>query len=404
MGEIINEKLKLDTRGLVEKFGTDKQKERFEKSGKLESKVRKAILKQVETEYESIAILKEGRSNVYILGGKRSEAVSKKDGRHLNGKWSIEYTKNMDLIVISTLEDDSIETDYAQTMRKWLLDFGLISKELYDLMVGGGQSTSVKDKAVEDLISSNILNDKDEENVLGDYLSYSKELQGQLESTLNRMAKAGIINFFPVWKAKTHLNPSDPNSRDTTVNLHEVTLSRILEKRSEMMQKHDVNSYDLIYLKNKPSVKAFEEEFSNYLANDVRGVDNEKVSIDYYWKTFAIHIKTTKKRVASYLKKYNSEVIEAYNDNRGKFLMDNNAQMRSKRKERVVELAERKDKYIKENKLKLDSDMESFGLTTSDLVDAIKFNKGYYKLFLDDLYVQKIRELEEHYQYDFNVV
>ncbi|MGR5866387.1 hypothetical protein ACT7DZ_28480 [Bacillus cereus] len=47
---------------------------------------------------------KQGNAVVYILREEREEIAVREDNRASNGAWSIPYTKNMDIMVVSVLE------------------------------------------------------------------------------------------------------------------------------------------------------------------------------------------------------------------------------------------------------------------------------------------------------------
>jgi len=51
-----------------------------------------------------------------------------------NGAWSNPYTRNLDIVVLSHLENKKVVTG-AQTLSKWRLDFGLFSQEMYELVI-----------------------------------------------------------------------------------------------------------------------------------------------------------------------------------------------------------------------------------------------------------------------------
>lgn len=60
---------------------------------------------------------------MYELSRKKDVVIAKEDGRIDNGAWSIPYTKNMDIMVVSVLEQGLIE-ETAQPLSKWAVDFG----------------------------------------------------------------------------------------------------------------------------------------------------------------------------------------------------------------------------------------------------------------------------------------
>lgn len=388
---------RLDTKGFVGKFGTEKQKESFKKNKYLMKNVRESLINKAEAEYESVKIVKEGRSNVYVLSNKRDEKLVVKDGRHNNGAYSITYTKDIDLIVLSLLLDKSVETDISQTMRKWLLDFGLISQELFDL-VGSTHDTKKRVLAIEALMNENILNNKGEATVLSDYIGYTKELQGQLESSLNRMRKANIINFYPVFWAKL-ITEKDGKAIDKRVRVTEKCVAVINEHKRMLMDKYNVSNFDVNNLRNKKEVKAFNEAYKYYLENDVHD-EGEHISIDYFYKAHAIHIKATNLRIEQYLNKKNPKSYELLQNSQIKFFDSHRENYKDGRLKRVVELAEKKVDYIENNKLKVEGVPDYKDLFGKDaLLDAVsvEFTRDYYNLFLDNNYIDLIEKIEVYY-------
>lgn len=399
------DKITLTTAELVAEFGTDKQKASYTKSKYLNARVRDSILKSVEAQYETVEIAKEGRSNVYHIAGKREIPLRKVDGREANGAYSIQYTKNMDILVVALLEEGKVENMVAQTMRKWLLDFGLISEELFDL-TGTAYSPIQRNCVVNNLLDRKILASSDESKILNDYVDFTKELQGQLESTLKRMEKAGIINFYPVYKAKIFTNSDDISASDTvTENIHEVVVGKITAKKTQLREKHNVSNFDIIHLKSKKEVVAYERELNDFLQNDVYDLEGKHLCIDFYWKAHAIHIKSGKNKIEKYLNKYNAEAINGFKNNADTFINENYSDYRKKRTDRVVELAHKKDEYMKKSKFNFEIDEDLRGLITDEtILDSLSIyhDREYYKMFLNDLYIDKIRELEEVYNYNFN--
>lgn len=372
----------------VEMYGTDKQKSYFKKYKKLQKTMEEALLKTLEQEFNS-EIEKvpapTGRGICYKVGKKYDEVKEREDGRATNGVWSIDYTKNMDVIVVSALEQDLVSYD-AQTMRKWLLDFKLVNRELFDLM-GTKFNKEAELQHVKELINKNIL-EYEEKRIIKDYLDFTKELQGQLESTLKRMKKANIIRFWEVQKAKL--------TNGEVINIHESVVKKIDNQKRKLMNEYNVEAFEYEYLTNKEEVKTVKRLFSEFLKNDITDEKGNHIAIDFYWTAHAITLKATKKRILTYLKKYNVEALEAYETNQIKFVKDNQTDFTAGRLDRVVKLAQ-----DKEDKFRLKHPHDKMKGKRKPIEDEFKFDTDYYALFFNNLYVKRIEELEKYYGQKF---
>lgn len=388
-----NKELRLNAQQLVEKFGTDKQKASFSKSGKIRTNIKQAILKIAESQFESVETIKEGRSNVYVLSGERSEALEVEDGRINNGAYSVAYTGDLELIVLSLLLDKSVETDYDQTMRKWLLDFGLISPKLFDLL-GSKYNKHKQLELINKLLEANALSGAEESRIVEDYINYSKELQGQLESALKRLAKANIINFYPVYKAKLF-------GIDEPVQISAKCHAVINDKKRHLMEKLGLSNFDILHLSNKAEVIHFNKLWTEYLKSGVKD-DGKEISIDFYFKSHAIHLKATNTRIKKYVDKKEKGLAEKLVDEKVKFLAEKKEKYRDDRLERVIQLAEKHNEYVTEKKLGL-GNADIAGL--ADVCSADEFlkmisidsNEEYYKSFLEGIYIGKIKALENYH-------
>ncbi|MGR5866388.1 hypothetical protein ACT7DZ_28485 [Bacillus cereus] len=105
----------------------------------------------------------------------------------------------------------------AQTLSKWSLDFGLITPKMYELL-HAKYNESIKEQNLKDLKNNNIIYEG-EERILNDFIHDIQKIQNQLAGTLNRMQKAKIIEYFPVYKGFV-------KEERKTVNLHENTVKK----------------------------------------------------------------------------------------------------------------------------------------------------------------------------------
>lgn len=403
---------KLTAEQLVARFGNDKQKDNYRKSGKLESKTRIALIKIAETEFESVSIVKEGRSNIYILSGERAEPIDKVDARVGKNKSNIAYTESIDFLVVWALRfNEKIEKN-PQTMRKWLLDFGLVSDDLFNLY--GLRTFEAKLAEVERLEESGVKAfdylkikritnfENDSVLLLNDYINYSTELMGQLENSLNRLAKKKIINLLPEHKAKIRVSDEEGSIAVTT--LTPKTVAEINSKRIELKEKYEISEYDINFLFNKKEVVEFKKEWQEYLSKGV--MQNKKhINIVYLWKCWAVHLRVTKDVIERYLyKNIGEDEAKLFNNRLDMIGNVKHVRFANERAERVVELAKRKKEKnmtraeeIKDNKDDLLKQMAVDGNTLLMTNNQMKYSLGYHTLLLSEKYVDAIEALEYSY-------
>ena len=403
---------KLTTEQLVARFGTDKQKENYKKIGKLYKETRDALIKQAETEFESVSIVKEGRSNIYILSGERAEPIDKVDARVGKNKSTIAYSKNLDLLVVLALENASYQEKKEmlnpQTMRKWLLDFKLISPKMFNLF--GLRTFNAKLEEIEKLKEAGVnsfdsmmnpeTENSDNVKLLNDFIQYSNELMSQLEVTLKRLDKNNIINFYPVYKAKI----MDGDGKIKVTELPATTVAKVSDKKRKLLEKYQITEFDVNFLYNKKEVIQFKEEWQEYLANDVE-YKKKHLNILFYWKAFAIHMKSTTKRTKGYLMKVaGQEAVKLFEEAREELFVNNKVQYVNERAKRLEELADKKRaKYIakddsdKDELLKL---LEGEVTAHSHMTKNEKvFNQGYHELLFTEQYTTAIAEINEQYKH-----
>ncbi|NMA72584.1 MAG: hypothetical protein GX963_00130 [Bacteroidales bacterium] len=403
---------RLTGKELVERFGTEKQWYSFKRSGKITSNTRDALIKQAETEFESVEIVKEGRSNIYVLDNKRDKIIPKQDARIGKNKSTITYTKNLDLLVVLALEsaswNEKKDIGNPQTMRKWLLDFKLISPKMFKLF--GLRTFDAKleeiERLKEDGVNSfNLMTNPETENsdnvkLLNDFIQYSNELMGQLEATLERLDKNNIINLLPVYKAKI----VDADGKFQVTELPPNVVAELSDKKRKLLEKYDVTEFDINFLHNKKEVIEFKQEWKEYLANDVK-YKKKHLPIIFYWKAWAMFMKSTTKRTKSYLLKVaGQEAVELFEEAREELFANNKVEYVSERAKRLEKLADRKrDKYLgrddREEKDELETMLKGKTVALSHMNKREEnFNKGYYELLFSKNYISAVTELEEQYK------
>lgn len=378
----------------VDLHGSEGQKRHFEKYGKFTNKnLENALIDVLKRTYESFEVIKEGRANLYKLGKKRDMPLEKTvnvGARISNGAWG-NYTKNMDIMVVSVLEQGLIN-DTAQTLSKWCLDFGMITQSMYDL-IRSKHDEALKDKQLQILKNNNVINDG-EERIVNDFIYGLKTLQQQLAGTLNRMEKLEIIEYYPVFKGKIE-------GKEAPINLHEDTVNKILQLERMLMDTHDVDDWYLQKLYNSPKSRAYRKDWKEKLA-EITDENGIVLRLEYHFKLYAIMLKARKKKIIKYLETYNKEAIEHFKKDEILFLNENEVIYHKERKKVVIENAvKEQENFLKPRVNKLES---QFGGQTKYIVPTRSdyvYDEDYYTLYFDRLYAQRIKELQEFYGHNF---
>ncbi|MEH6956772.1 hypothetical protein [Neobacillus drentensis] len=392
----------LTKRQAVELYGSEDCKKHFAKYGKFTNRdIEKSLIKEMRRYYHSVKIVKpeKGRGYVYEFIGKKNVVTPKEDGRINNGAWSIPYTKNMDIMVVSVLEQGFVN-DTAQSLSKWAVVFGSITPAEYELLQSR-YNEYIRSQHLQDLKDNKIILEG-EDRILDDFTYTVKENINQLAGTLNRMKKLEIIEYYPVYKG--HLK--DTNE---TINLQEDTVKQILTLRRNLMEQYDVGDWYLNTFKNSPKTRAYNEAWSAGLAQ-VTDEKGDVLGLDYYYVVYAIILKARKKKIIRYLEKYSKEAIERFKQNNELFLTDNKAFYHKERHDYVVKEAQGKESKFLSEKTKtctLDENLqevygtETLTKTYYNLRENFTFDEGYYSLYFDRLYAERIKKLQEHYGYTF---
>ncbi|WP_062231484.1 hypothetical protein [Fictibacillus sp. FJAT-27399] len=377
------------------KFGTEEQKAKFKKNGKLGSRTRNSIMKTAEQGYV-VEIVKQGRSNIYVCT--KCDEKLKKDGRVRSGRGQIEHRIPMDIIVATHLEYDMTK-QASMSLGKWAVEFGLITKLEFDLL-RSRHKNSLRQVHIDLAIESGII-EEDHKKLLDELTLYCLEMYGQLAKTLDHMKKCGIILFYENWIGY---------SKDGKVSISPDIMKNIQKTRRDLMKKHNVVEFNLTAHRNARKVINFNDEWKQALA-EVKDEFGNALDIKYYWKEYAVILKATSKAVQRYLETYCEEALEAYVNNKDLFINQNKTNYVDKRKANFVKKIEKRHKQkLKEYKeLKVgfstaeDEELISYFYTQQELEDIIAgYDLGVKRLHLKNLYMERMEQLFDLYKLNVN--
>lgn len=395
------EKTILTKKEAVELFGSEDCQKHFATYKKFTNKdLEKSLINEMRRYYYSVEVVKpeKGRGFVYELSGKKDVVTPKEDGRIKNGAWS-SYTKNMDIMVVSVLEQGLV-SETAQTLSKWCLDFGAISSNMFELLPAR-YNEHYKEQCLQELKDNEIIHEG-EDRILIDFIYELKTIQNQLAGTLKRMQKVNIIEYYSVPKGYVE-------EGGKTINLHESTVKKILTLQRKLMEHYNVDQWYLDTYYNAKKSREYRKEWEKRLAliTDENGV---VIGLSYWYRTYAIILKARKKKIIHYLEKYNNVVIEQFKKDEQAFLNENERTFHNNRHDYVVNEAQKKeDKFLSEKTkvIELDESVkEIYGATTREEKYYNKrhnftYDAGYYALYFERLYAQRIKELQEYYGHTF---
>ena len=374
----------------INRFGTDKQKQSLiNGNGNVNKRTFDSVKKEASRYYDSITVEGRGAKRVITCAKEKDVATEKEDGRVSNGAWTIPYMKNLDVVVVSVLEQ-GLEKSTAQTLASWAKDFGVITEKMHDLLLSRHHK-GLRETYVNDLKDNSIIGEN-EDRIVDDFAQTVKELTKQVAGTLERMRKIGIIEYYPVYKGHIAEN-------NRTINLHEDVYKQVVSLKRRLMEHYDVSEWYISTYKNSSKTVRFKKEYSEQLAF-VEDENGETLGLDYYYTTYAVILKARKKKIIRYLEKYNKEAIEHFKQDELRFLIENEIKFHSKRREHVINEAQKHmDKFMKpreyENEL-----YEEFGGKKKKRVPKVEdyaYDEDYYKLYFEDLFVKRIGELQDYY-------
>ncbi|KJJ41387.1 hypothetical protein UM89_13885 [Bacillus subtilis] len=380
----------------VELYGSDKCKKHFRKYGKFKNaNIENSLIRTLEQYFASVEKVRQGNSYAYELGEKRSEVAEREDYRISNGAWSKQYTKNMDIIVVSGIDSGGLP-EASQSLSKWAFDFGLITPAMYSLLPARNDK-DVRSHHLDSLWQKKVLHTFNG-RVLEDYIAFVKDIIVQLASSLSRLRKLSILDFNSVHKG--HMQETDE-----IVLLHEDTFNEIEKIRSYLMEKHKVNPWYINTFKFAKKVKEYNQEWKTGLAA-VEDENGEVLGLDYYYTEYAIHPKQEENPILKYLNVFDKDAVEIFKANENAFLITNKDAYRKNYKDYVIKKAyETEEKMLqpKTKTYKVEDEIlqifygEEYTETYSIEPENIKGDVDYFMLFNNREYAEQIVKLHEYY-------
>ncbi|MGG0577512.1 hypothetical protein ABE036_26660 [Priestia aryabhattai] len=378
---------------LVEEYGTNIQKQSFEKKGNINRRSFDSIIKKVEQTWESVIVEGRGSKRIIKCIGKREVEVIKKDGRVRSGRQQIEHRIPMDIIVATYLEFNMTERA-SMSLGKWAVELGLITPLEYDLL-SSRHNSKMRKKHI-DMVTGHGILEEDQLKVLDEFTQYCLEIYGQLAKSLEHMRKCGIIVFYEQWKGYAENGKLDINPE---------VMKGILQERKNLMKKHDVVEFNLSAHQNAKKVKSFNSEWKEVLAK-MKDESGNILGIKYYWKEYVIVSKATSKAIQLYLETYCADALDSYFNKKNLFICESEADYLLKRRANIMKKIEKRHRQklqeYKQQKINFSTEEEEklirLFYTQQELEDILTvYDLGIKRLHFQNLYVERMTQLFDLY-------
>lgn len=412
----------------VEMYGTDKQKEHFAKYKKFTNKnLEGALTKTLEQHYESVELAKQGRAMVYELGTKREAVAEREDKRADNGKGQVpmNYEKAFPIMLLQHLQERALaegeEMPKPQTTRKWLMDFGVITPEMFEASKATYRY-GVLQEQIETLTDKKVIK-SEHDSVVKDYINREIErLNAYFMQVVNRLAKEKIITHMPVMMAKCKVPhmveyldevTGQPEHRiDYKTEYVELTSPVVgkvsaMEKRLQSQPKYrDLTLTDIHKLKGKPLVKEYWKDYQEELSKITNEV-GERLYMELVYQAHALFVRAGDNAIIKWLEKKNRGAIDLYNSDSVQYLLENRNEFHEARHNYVVALAEsRQTKYntpytvVKGAHPELGLKGREVKVTNNPYDDESIWDKNKELMHLG-VYVTAYEKLQEYYGHTF---
>lgn len=289
----MEDQLILTSEEFVYKFGTDARIASYVRSSKIDSRIKKSLIKIAKTQYENVEVVKIGRVNYYKLSGMFDEELPISDKRG-NKNW-LPYVRNLDLIILSYLEKGIFDKE-GNTLNRWLLQFGLINKEQYCL-IKSRYNNKKRFEIIGKIMSKRpelFETDFQANEVLDDYIDFINELRRKLEDCFDRMKKAKIIDYSMKRKAFVYY----PDGKQKYIYLPYDIIRGYDRKRLELIEKYnlqsekgDIYNWKITHLRYDKDVVAYHQELQEYMATEMKDSEGKHVKVKYIFQSYELFVK-----------------------------------------------------------------------------------------------------------------
>lgn len=402
--------------------GDDIIKEHMAKYKKLMVNMYNRFVKDLEQRYESVdTIGKGGMKTKYILGAKRDVEADRKDKRVSNGKGQVplKYEQCLPIMMLQHLQMDRSEK--PQTINKWLLDMGIISKDMFDVSKLRYDSRVLK-KEVDKLVEKDVIKSGDR-CVVSDYVEREiPRLNTHFMQVVGKLDKAKIIRHVPYLMGKRKIPHTSEFMNDDKqemdneifhtyeyIELSPFVAGKISYIESSLQNEDKFKHLTLKEIHCLKGMKLVQDYWNEYKSrlNQITDESGERLYLVLVYTAHALFVRAGKNPIIKWLEKNNREAIELYNSDNMKYFLANAKDFHETRNDYIVSLAENRQKIFNTPVEKVVGDNKELGIVgrivkveNDPYDDKNKWDETKEMMYLES-YAKAYRKLQEYYGYIF---
>ena len=344
----MTDKFTLSKKEAVNIYGSKKQIKHFNKYNKFKNKnVENSLIKTLRQHFKYVNVIKQGRSYVYELSGKRDVIVPRIDRRQSNtgGNNILPYDKEMNSIIINYILKNATESYVGYGLNKWLVELGFVKSDFVNMYY----SMSAKIAKLNELSNEYKIFSYDNYEdlpIIIDFLNREmSRLRNKLKSIFDDLSKRKLINY------RVSRNACSLN--DEHIELSRSESEKISNVKRKLYYKYDVEPKDLVFKTNDKNVIACKEEYKLIL---------EDMGYKYVYDVHNVIVEAQDKTMKNYLERVResnkalfvdpptySDVVEYYNDFISKY-GEHSEKYAEKRQNKINKKDNRRINYLKENR------------------------------------------------------
>ncbi|MBA9027598.1 hypothetical protein [Peribacillus huizhouensis] len=402
--------------------GDDIIKEHMAKNNKLMINIFNRFVTDLDQRYESVETIgKGGKKTKYILGAKRDVEADRKDKRVNNGKGQVplKYEQAFPIMMLEYLETH--QSEKPQTIPKWLLDMGFITKEMFEARKLKYDSR-VLEAETNRLVENEVVK-KGYDDVVEDYVVREiQRLNDYFMAVVARLNKAKIITHVPYEMGKCKIpviseswdDESGETEQSISYRYEYPELSSYVVGEISLMQRELQNQdkykhlslKEIHNLKNMKIVQEYWKEYK-YRLNRITDESGERLYLVLAYTAHAIFLRAGKNPIIKWLEKNNREAIEFYNSNEIQYFLENRNDFHKTRNDYVVGLAKKRQerfntpiKVVKESIEDYGGKRKVISVENDPYDDKNKWDKNKEFMYLE-LYAKAYEKLQEYYGHTF---
>lgn len=288
----------ISLREAIQLEGTTAQIKNFLETGKIATNPLKSILRRFEEKYEKVSVEGRGANRNVILTGKRDKPIKldKRTGNPSPKPHTVPFVNEFDYLIIKCLRDlpdKSIDT----SMNNVLLMAGLISPKLAEYRQPNRIDKYVKEFDTPKQWIREVF-EKEYEVFKKQFLSSLVRLEKKKLISWSKRKMGVFKKFEPVIGTMSNAPIVDENGNAVGYNDEYKRLltveeeNRIAEIQRELMSKHKVTTFELIYYEYKPNVRAFNKERKELYM---------EMGLKYHYTSYAIQLTAPDEEVENIL-------------------------------------------------------------------------------------------------------